>query len=139
MAGDLISTAAIVLGFGVTVVMFRVQRELYVLETLKRTPVWLAWADYLVLASIFLALIGVIIPLLMIPAPSDRLISMTAGLCVVLQTGFIPAVLAHYRIELGAHRQGPRQKGEPIERIVVLITAAAAVLALAGTLLLRGF
>jgi multisubunit Na+/H+ antiporter MnhC subunit len=35
IAADLISVSAIVIGFGVTAVMFRVQRELYVLEVLK--------------------------------------------------------------------------------------------------------
>jgi hypothetical protein len=45
--GDLIAASAIVVGFGVTAVMFRLQRELYVLEALKVRVLWLAWAHYL--------------------------------------------------------------------------------------------
>jgi hypothetical protein len=40
---DLISVAAIIVGFGVTAIMFRVERELHVLEDLKIKLLWLAW------------------------------------------------------------------------------------------------
>src|ERR1043165_5789430 len=124
--GDLISAAAIIVGFGVTVIMFRVQRELFVLETLRRTPLWLSWADYLILSSVTLAVFGVIVPMLAFGNRYRILVSTAAGICVaavILQAGFIPSILAHYRIELGARREGPRDKGEPIERAFVITTA----------------
>jgi hypothetical protein len=129
-SGDLISAAAILVGFGVTVFMFRIQRELYVLEVLKVQRLWLAWADYLTLASVALAVFGVIVPLLALPA-SARSFKISSAFCVsafVLQAGYIPAVLAHYRIDLGASRAGPRSRGEPLERVAVIVSAVIALL-----------
>ncbi len=134
---DLISTAAIIVGFGVTAMMFRVQRELYVLEVLKVRPVWLAWADYLVLGAVGLAVFGVVVPLLMVPTVTSRLFTVSASVCaaaVVLQAGFIPAILAHYRIEFGARRDGPRAKGEPMERLFVIASVVVAFVFFAVTL-----
>src|SRR5689334_14674945 len=105
---DFIAVSAIVVGFGVTAIMFRVQRELYVLETLKIEFLWLAWADYLILVSIMLAVLGATLPLLIVPAPSEKLIALAAASCIaalILQAGYVPSILAHYRIELGARRK----------------------------------
>src|SRR6478672_9826534 len=106
---ELLAVSAIIVGFGVTAIMFRVQRELYVLEVLKIRTVWLAWADYLIIASIMLAALGVILPLVAIPNGSPVLVAVAAASCAaatVLQAGYVPAILAHYRIELGAKRVG---------------------------------
>lgn len=140
MPSDLIAAAAVIVGFGVTVFMFRVQRELYVLEVLEEKRLWLAWADYLIIGSVSLAVFGVILPLLATPAVSANLVAWSASLCVaavVLQAGYIPSILAHYRIELGARREGPRAKGEPIERRLVIMTAIAALAAFSLTIWLR--
>jgi hypothetical protein len=137
---DLISVAAIIVGFGVTAIMFRVQRELHVLEDLKIKLLWLAWADYLILASVALAVLGVIVPLLVVPSTSPTLLAFTAALCVaaaVLQAGYIPSILAHYRIQFDAKREGPRAKGEPVERRFVVTTVIAAALASSATLWLH--
>lgn len=137
---DLIAVSAIVVGFGVTAIMFRVQRELYVLEVLKRQPLWLAWADYLILGSVTLAVFGATVPLLVAPSPSRALVALAASSCVaalILQAGYIPSLLAHYRIELGARRHGPRAKGEPAERGFVIGTAISAAVLFAATLSLR--
>ena len=120
---DLIAVSAIVVGFSVTAIMFRIQRELYVLEILKLKILWLAWADYLILGSVFLAVFGATVPLLLWPVASDELLALATASCaaaVVLQAGYIPSILAHYRIELGAQRKGPRARGEPTERYFVI-------------------
>jgi hypothetical protein len=137
---DLIAVSAIVVGFGVTAIMFRVQRELYVLEVLDVGVCWLAWADYLILGSIGLAVFGATVPLLLAPAPPQLLIALAASssvAAVVLQAGYVPSILAHYRIELGAKRKGPREKGEPVERRFVIGSAVCAAALFAVTLLLR--
>jgi hypothetical protein len=140
IAADLISVSAIVVGFGVTAVMFRVQRELYVLEVLKIKVLWLAWADYLIVGSIFLAVFGATIPLLVFPKPSVCLFSLAASSCVgalILQAGYGPSILAHYRIVLGGSREGPRARGEPIEQALVIGTSLLAAGLFTGTLYLR--
>src|ERR1017187_2805339 len=127
---DLIAVSAIVVGFGVTAIMFRVQRELQVLEQRNIKILWLSWADYLILGSVMLAIFGATVPLLVAPAPPPGLLALAASSCVaavILQGGYIPSLLAHYRIGLGAGREGPRAKGEPVERWFVLGTAVFAV------------
>jgi hypothetical protein len=59
--GDLIAIAAIVIGFVLTVIMFRVQRELYMRD--KGEPNWVPWADWLIIVSLFLVLSLTVIPL----------------------------------------------------------------------------
>ena len=137
---DLIAASAIVVGFGVTAIMFRVQRELYVYEQLKIRTLWLAWADYLILGSVTLAVFGATVPLLVAPEPPRGVSALAASSCVaavILQAGYIPSILAHYRIELGARREGPRAKGEPVERRLVVATALLASASFAVTLFLR--
>jgi len=60
-----LTVASILSGFGVTVFMFRIQRELHVRDTHLQWPNWLAWADYLVLAAIVLSLILVVLPIVL--------------------------------------------------------------------------
>lgn len=131
-SAEIISASAIVAGFGVTAIMFRVQRELYVLEVLKVGVAWLAWADYLVLTSVALAVFGSTLPLLVAPMSSRPVMAIAAASCaaaLVLLAGYVPAIPAHYRIELGATRSGPREKGEPIERCIVIASYICASIA----------
>jgi cytochrome bd-type quinol oxidase subunit 2 len=67
-SSDLLTAAAVIVGFGITVIMFRVQREIQVQE--KGEPNWLAWSDYLILGSILLTIGLAILPLLMLPRVS---------------------------------------------------------------------
>ena len=137
---EIIAASAIVAGFGVTAIMFRVQRELYVLEVLKVKTLWLAWADYLVLASVLLAVFGGTVPILLLPSVPRSVLAIGASSCVaalVLLAGYVPSILAHYRIGLGATRQGPRAKGEPVERGFVIASSVCAGLLFLATLLLR--
>jgi hypothetical protein len=128
-SGDLIAAATIIVGFGVTVIMFRVQRELWVQEQHPDWPSWLAWSDYLIIASVVLALFLAIVPLLAVSVMTSLVQALAAASCVaavILQAGYIPAILAHYRIEIGRKRKGDRLKGEPAERRFVFISAALA-------------
>lgn len=128
---DLIAVAAIVIGFALTVIMFRIQREIYVKEE-KGEDNWITWSDWLIFVSVFLVLFFVVTPLLAFgyrPLASPALVA-----AIILQAGYIPAILAHYRITFGKNRkdeQGrelPREKGEPAERCIVLLSALVAVL-----------
>jgi hypothetical protein len=132
---DLIAVAAMIFGFGIVVIMFRVQRELWAQESHPEWPLWTSWADWLILWSVPLGCLAI---LSLLGFPGVRLImAVAAALCagaVVLQTGYIPAVMAHYRIFFGKRRRAdgiPREAGEPAEKALVLLTAAAAVLVFA--------
>ncbi len=119
-----VSVASIISGFGVTVLMFRLQRELHVQEKYPDWPNWLAWADYLVLASVSLSLLLVVLPLAASEQAGERVLAVAAGSCaaaVILLAAYPLAILDHYRIELGSKRQGDRQKGEPVERLIVVL------------------
>jgi len=130
-----LTVASILSGFGISVFMFRIQRELGVRDRHPDWPNWLAWADYLVLAAIVLSLTLVVLPLVAIPQPNEFVFSIAAGSCAasaVLLLAYPFAILDHYRIEIGTWRtrQGEkpqeRHKGEPIERIVVVIAGVSA-------------
>jgi hypothetical protein len=127
-----LSIASILSGFGITVFMFRIQRELQVRERTRDVASWLAWADYLVLAAIMLSLIFVVLPLVSFPRTIDFLLAMAAGSCAaaaILLSAYPWAILYHYRLELGTKMEGPRQKGEPGERRIVIAAAIVAAMA----------
>lgn len=137
--GDLIAVAAIIFGFGITVFMFRIQREIWVKDHRPYWPNWLACSDYLILASIGLAFLALTF-LIASPGRSARREALASAACVaalVLQLGFIPAILAHYRIEIGAKRGGYRQKGEPAERRIVGASSAIAAIVFTSVLYLH--
>jgi cytochrome bd-type quinol oxidase subunit 2 len=118
-----LTVASIFIGFAITVLMFRIQRELHVREKRPEWPNWLAWADYLILASIVLCLVFVVLPLLTIQRPSELVLAIAQASCAasaILLAAYPFAILDHYRIEIGAKRTGDRVKGEPIERILVI-------------------
>lgn len=130
-----LTVASILSGFGISVFMFRVQRELRVRDRHPKWPNWLAWADYLVLFAIVLSLSLVVLPLVAIPEPSRFVFSVAAASCAassLLLLAYPFAILDHYRIEIGAWRtregEKPqeRHKGEPIERVIVVSTVLAA-------------
>lgn len=127
-----LTVASILSGFAVTVLMFRIQRELNVRERHPDWPNWLAWSDYLVLAAIVVSLIFVVLPIVSLREPSEGVLKFAAGSCaasVILLAAYPFAILDHYRIEIGAKRNGERTKGEPVERVIVtaaFILAAAA-------------
>jgi hypothetical protein len=133
-----LTVASILSGFGISVFMFRIQRELRVRDENPVSPNWLAWADYLILGAIVLSLLLVVLPLVAVPEPGRLAYAVAAGSCAaasMLVAAYPFAILDHYRIEIGTWRtrqgEGPqeRHKGEPIERIVVLGAAILAAIA----------
>lgn len=133
--GDLIAIAAMIFGFGIVVIMFRVQRELWVREYHPEWPLWTSWADWLILWSVPVGCLT-ILSLLAFPGmrPVKALAAALCGSAVVLQVGYIPAIMAHYRIFFGKQRRAddvPRVAGEPAERVFVLLTAVVAALVFA--------
>ena len=133
-----LTVASILSGFGISVFMFRIQRELRVRDRHPDWPNWLAWADYLVLSSIVLSLLLVVLPLVALPEPNRFAFSVAAASCAassLLLVAYPFAILDHYRIEIGTWRtrQGEkpqaRHKGEPIERVIVVSTGIIATLA----------
>jgi amino acid transporter len=130
-SADLIAVAAVLVGFAVTVIMFRVQREIDVQEEHPDWPNWLAWSDYLILGSVLVSLSLVVTPLLVFPrSPYTYALAPAACIAAIfLQVGYIPAILAHYRIEIGTERTKKgfrREKGEPMERVFVTLAAVLA-------------
>jgi hypothetical protein len=130
-----LTVASILSGFCISVFMFRVQRELGVRDRNPDQPNWLAWADYLIISAIVLSLTLVVIPLVAFPEPSHFVFSVAAGTCAaacVLLIAYPFAILDHYRIEIGTWRtrkgESPqaRHKGEPIERVIVMVAGVLA-------------
>src|SRR5262249_18907238 len=133
-----LTVASILSGFGISVFMFRIQRELRVRDANPRSPSWLAWADYLILSAIVLSLLLVVLPLMAIAEPGRLVFSIAAGSCAaaaLLVTAYPFAILDHYRIEIGTwrtregERPQERHKSEPIERMIVLGAAILAAIA----------
>jgi len=133
-----LTVASILSGFGISVFMFRIQRELRVRDANPRSPNWLAWADYLILAAIVLSLLLVVLPLMAIAEPGRLVFSIAAGSCAaaaLLVAAYPFAILDHYRIEIGpwrtreGERPQERHKSEPIERMIVLGAAILAAIA----------
>jgi uncharacterized membrane protein YidH (DUF202 family) len=142
-----LTVAAILSGFGISVFMFRIQRELHVRDTDPQSQNWLAWADYLILGAILLSLLLVVLPLVATPEPGRLAYSIAAGSCAaasILVAAYPFAILDHYRIEIGTWRtregEHPqeRHKGEPVERSIVVVAAVLAVMAFAAIVLAWG-
>ena len=139
-----LTVASILSGFGISVFMFRIQRELGVRDQHPDWPNWLAWADYLVFATIILSLSLVVLPLIAFSKPTEFIFSIAAGACAatsLLMLAYPFAILDHYRIEIGIWRTksgesaNVRHKGEPVEKAIVVITALIAILVFIGVVL----
>ncbi|HEY4981731.1 MAG TPA: hypothetical protein VII24_07280 [Pseudolabrys sp.] len=133
-----LTVASILSGFCISVFMFRIQRKLSVRDRHPDWPNWLAWADYLIVATIVLSVVLVILPLVAVPAPGRAIYSVAAGACAAASLMLLAypfAILDHYRIEIGARRgEKPqaRHKGEPIERIIVVTAGSVAAITFAA-------
>lgn len=124
----LISVAGIVIAFGVAVLVFRLRRELEMADKGERA--WVAFSDWLVIIAMGVASLFVILPLLAgDSASSARLPRAAAALSVVLALGWVPSILAHYRLILGPSRTGPRHNPEPGELLVVFLSVLVGVAA----------
>jgi|SRR5262245_3988935 len=148
---DYLAVASLLSGFGIAVLMFRLERELHVEES----DVWLtrlAWADYLVIGAISVALLVVVLPLLLVPHPEHNIWKAVAAsgcaAAAVLLLAYPWAILDHYRLlpgtktRWGKKHQGelkPRDNPEPGERWIVPAAIGLAVLIFVGILSSRIF
>ena len=109
-----------VAAIGVTILIFRIQRELRMHE--KGEITWVAFCDWLVIVATIVSLLFVILPVVVgDPATQGPLPAAAAALGVILMIGWIPSVLAHYRLILGKNRTGPRTNPEPAEGLLVIL------------------
>ena len=85
----------------------RLQRELKMRR--RKQPSWIAYSDWLILFSILVCIIFVFIPLFLLP--KQLAITFAHAGCfaaIILLAGFVPSILAHYRLGFGGSRTGPR-------------------------------
>ncbi len=130
--GDYLTIASLFAGFGMAILVIRIQRE-----PANETPkgqAGLAWADLLLLGAAMLSLWLAILPLLLFGAAAAKLAGAACAAVAILLGGYLPAILDHYRIFLGEGRTGRRERGEPVERVIVLATSALAVIVFAAGL-----
>jgi len=120
--GDLLTVASILAAFGSAMLFFRIQRELTMHD--RAEIQWIPWADWLLILATLVSLLAVILPIFF--AAGLRLPLAAASAATVLAAGYVPAILAHYRIILGFGRQGPRTNPEPSELFIVLLSLVAA-------------
>src|SRR5436305_6921155 len=102
----LATIASIISGFGVAMLFFRIQRELYMHEKLE--PNWIPWADRLLIAATAISLIFVILPLVAVQKPSvltTRLPWAACSAAAIMVSGYIFGILAHYRLIFGKKRR----------------------------------
>ena len=93
-ADALLTVASIIAGFGVTVLMFRLQRELQAFKEEGRT--WLPVADWLVIGAVLVAL-ALVVSLLIRKEDGDLTAQRAwCAVAIVLLAGYIPSILAHY-------------------------------------------
>jgi hypothetical protein len=82
-----------------------------------------------VIAAFGSAMIIFRVLLIILPVSADfplRSPAAVSAASAVVVAGYLPSLLAHYRIVLGSERRGSRHNPEPIELVLVLITAVAA-------------
>jgi small-conductance mechanosensitive channel len=124
---DLITVGSIVAAFSAVVIFFRIDREL----KLKQAGIssWIPWADRLVISSSIGCLLLAILPLLLF-GRNHLARAVATSACsgsIILVTGYVPAILAHYRLIFGRTRTGlPIENPEPAERVIVLGSSAVA-------------
>jgi hypothetical protein len=124
----LATVASVIAAFGVTMLFFRVQREVAMQSAGERN--WIPAADWLLISATLVALLLVLLP--MVLASSSRLwgrripTAACAALLVAVSS-YVPALLAHYRLIFGAGRSGARRNPEPAELAVIATAGAVAV------------
>jgi cation transport ATPase len=123
-ADSYLTIASIQSGFGITAMMFRVQRELYVREERKEEN-WLAWADYLVIISILLSLLLVVLPLVTITNPANwfPIAAASCAAAAVLLAVYPIAIVCHYGIPFFKWRSGTCS-----EKLLVVLGIVVAVI-----------
>ena len=131
-AGNVAQGASIVAGFGATALVFRLQRHLEQLPNEPGDHSWIPVADWLLIAAMTIAVVGAVVPLLMLNLTSTSLPRASCAAACVLLVGYVFAVLAHYRLIFGA---GIRYQTYPLEFKVAkaekVVTIVSVIIALA--------
>src|SRR6266446_3539797 len=112
----LATVASIIAGFGAAMLAFRLEREVNAAD--EGETIWIAWADWLIIAATLVCLVG-LLPIVSGMGTSPGRIRFTSAAttaAVVLTFGYVPTILAHYRLILRGRRRGPRKNPEPPER-----------------------
>jgi hypothetical protein len=137
------TTAALIAGFGVSAFAFRMQRELEMQA--KKEPTWIPSTDRLLIAAISCAIVVVLLPMVMgyrTEFFGRRLPLAGCAAALVAVSGYIPAVLAHYRYLGGdpnwqlkkvSNPPPPRHNPEPTEKWIVWTSTALAIVAFAAS------
>jgi len=129
----LATIASLITSFSVPMLFFRIKRELEVEERRRAGqwrcgnnneaalwPNWLPWADWLLIGAAWLPVLFVILPLVAAQHPSTtlhRVVPFAAcAAALILVLGYTVAILAHYRLLPGTHRNEHRtSNSEPLE------------------------
>lgn len=125
--GALATIASIVAAFGAAMLSFRIQRELEVRQQGERN--WIPWADRLLVGATLTCLWLVIVPLVATTHSSPPVAALERAACAasaIMLSGYVFALLAHYRLIWGGSQSGPRRNPEPAERTAVWVTLVAA-------------
>jgi hypothetical protein len=120
--GTLGIIASVIAGFGGAMFLFRLQSDLQAQK--ESEPPWIPWADRLLIFATLIALLLVLLPLVATTNRPGVMAHLPAAGCtaaLILMAGYIPAILAHYRLFFGA--------GKPAERVIALLTAIIALVA----------
>ena len=128
-AGMLSTVASIISALGGAMLVFRIQREIEMRKAGEIT--WIPQCDLLLISATEIALLFVLLPSLVI-SHSSRWMVLPAAACVtatILMAGYVPAILAHYRLILSGGRSGSRTNPEPSERWIVRLTVTLAICA----------
>lgn len=133
-ASTLATIASIISAFGVSMLFFRIQREIQ-MQT-SGEIVWLPLADWLLVIATLICLLLVILPITF--NVGNDLAAAGSAAATVMVAGYVFAILAHYRIFFGRRfivfgekRKGPRTNPEPSELGFVMISIAVACLVFA--------
>lgn len=139
----------LIVGFGIAAFVFRVQRELQMADAGE--PYWLPWADRLLIGVVTVTIGLVLFPIVMASGGSqfwgDRLPAAACAASTIALTGYIPALLAHYRfgprparkwIWFGPQPEQYRRAGEPAEKVIVIVFTMLGLAAAAGSLSITG-
>ena len=147
--GTLAAIGAVIVGFGITAFVFRVQRELQMRQTGQ--PSWIPWADRLLIGVVTVTLLLVLFPIALAGSASSlwggRLPAAACSASIIALAGYIPALLAHYRfgpypvrrwIWFGPPSDQDRRAGEPAERAIVIVSTVLSVAAATGAFVVTG-
>jgi hypothetical protein len=134
--GEVWTAAAVLIGFQVTVFLWRLQRELELAR--RKGPNWFPPADYLNLFSLLTASLVLVLPTI-IPAMAARGAARVLALSVILFVGYPFALVGHYGLLFtGEVDKLPGKYSTLAEKIIFVLTGVAAISYLFFSIICRG-